>query len=298
MALRVARAPVAQWIERRPSKPRVGGSNPLRRTIRRTVEKQGASSYCALEAELPDSTPIVALFDIDGTLVRTEGPSRHSRAFKAAFQQVYGAECTFAVGMHGMTDLQIFMLLAKELKVGDGRLRESAVQACRSMVEIYGSREDGDGSYVVLPGVRDLLSTLSDYGVALGLITGNVPEIARDKLESTGLDRFFGFGAFGSEGDDRTMLPPLAVARAEFALGALVDPRRVFVIGDTPRDVLAAVNNGYRPVAVATGHISFADLSATGADLVLQDLTDPASLLDLMDLGFPRSGKRDQIERD
>ncbi|HEX9015946.1 MAG TPA: HAD family hydrolase [Chloroflexota bacterium] len=236
---------------------------------------------------MPVKNGVVALFDIDGTLVRTEGASPHSRAFKAAFQKVFGTECNFAVGMHGMTDLQIFMLLAKDVASANGALRESAIEACRSMVEIYQVKDAGDGSYVVLPGVRDLLSTLRDAGVSLGLITGNVPEIARDKLEITGLDGYFGFGAFGTEGDERTVLPPLAVARAEAALGVRVDPSRVFVIGDTPRDVAAALDNGYRAVAVATGHISVADLSSTGAELVLPDLSRAQPLLALMGLAVP-----------
>ncbi len=228
------------------------------------------------------SSATVALFDIDGTLVRTEGASRHSRAFKAAFRQVYGSECDFAVGMHGMTDLQIFMLLARQSNPMNGHSKELALSACRTMVSIYGSREESDGSYVELPGVRALLKTLRDHGIALGLITGNVPEIAADKLEATGLLEFFAFGAFGSEGDDRTILPPLAVRRAEDLLGKAVDPKRVFVIGDTPRDVAAAVLNGYRAIAVATGHLSIEDLEKTGAELVLPDLRDPEPLLKTM----------------
>src|SRR5512133_2077381 len=113
------------------------------------------------------------------------------------------------------------------------------------MVEIYSSRDETDGTYVELPGVRTLLEMLREMGVLLGLITGNVPEIARDKLETTRLEEFFSFGAFGSEGDERRVLPPLAVSRAEAIAGTSLDPRRVFVIGDTPRDVDAAVLNGY-----------------------------------------------------
>jgi beta-phosphoglucomutase-like phosphatase (HAD superfamily) len=36
--------------------------------------------------------PIVALFDVDGTLIRTEGKSRHSRAFLGAFRRVHGVD--------------------------------------------------------------------------------------------------------------------------------------------------------------------------------------------------------------
>lgn len=231
-------------------------------------------------------TPTLVLFDVDGTLIRTEGQSRHSHAFRTAFERVYGVECRFTAGMHGMTDLQIFLVLARDMGVANGRPREQALEACRTMVEIYQSSAEVDGRYVELPGARTTLETLARCGAVLGLVTGNAPEIARHKLASVGLADFFPFGAFGTEADDRTGLPPLAVARAEALLGRPVQRGRVFVVGDTTRDVACALDNGYRAVAVATGHVPMADLAATGAELVLPDLLDLNPLLRLLSDGF------------
>ena len=228
--------------------------------------------------------PAVALFDVDGTLIRTEGPSRHSRALKAAFQRVYGAPCVFTQGMHGMTDTQIYIAMAREMGIEDGRLAQMARDACSSMVELYQLREEADGSYYALPGVEELLDDLERRGVVLGLVTGNVPEIAYDKLADVGLDRYFPFGAFGNDAEDRTGLPPLAVRRAEELVGRPVDRGRVFVIGDTGRDVACALDNGLRAVAVGTGSVPLEELRATGAELVLPDLSDPEPLLRLMGL--------------
>ena len=228
------------------------------------------------------SSRAVALFDIDGTLVRTDGASPHSRAFKAAFRRVYGTECTFSVEMHGMTDLQIFTMLASNLGLDDGHHRDLAAEACRSMVELYKVRDEADGRYVALPGAREVLEQLRQRGVVLGLVTGNVPEIAQDKLAAVGLAEFFRIGAYGSEGDERTVLPPLAVSRAEAFMGAKADPRHVFIVGDTPRDVACALDNGYRAVAVATGHVPLKELLKTRAELVLPDLTDAEPLVRLL----------------
>lgn len=226
----------------------------------------------------------LALFDVDGTLVRTEGSSRHNRAFKAAFRQVFGADCSFVPGMHGMPDLQIFMVLSKDLDIVNGRHRELAESACRALVEIYATPDETDGTYEALPGTRSLLEKLRAAGVILGLVTGNPPEIARDKLTATGLAEFFSFGAFGTEAEERGALPPMALERAERLAGSRMDPEKVFIIGDTPRDVACALDNGYRAIAVATGHVSVADLLGTGAELVLPDLLDPEPMLRLMGL--------------
>lgn len=224
----------------------------------------------------------VALFDVDGTLIRTEGPSRHSRAFKAAFERVYGAPCVFTAAMHGMTDTQIYIAMARELGIEDGRLAQMARDACSDMVELYQFREEVDGCYYALPGVEALLHDLEGRGVVMGLVTGNVPEIAYDKLAAVGLDRYFPFGAFGNDAEDRTGLPAVAVRRAEEFMGRPVDRSRVFVIGDTGRDVACALDNGLRAVAVGTGFVPLDDLHATGAELVLPDLSDPEPLLRLM----------------
>lgn len=231
----------------------------------------------------PKTFPILVLFDVDGTLIRTEGPSRHSRAFRAAFVEVYGTECRFASNMHGMTDLQIFLALARELAEVDGRGRESALRACRRMVEIYQVPVETDGRYVPLPGTLPALEMLARRGAALGLLTGNTPEIAKHKLAEVGLDAFFSFGAFGTEAEDRSGLPPIAIARAEAAIGSRIDRRRVFIVGDTPRDVACALDNGCRAVAVATGHIPAGELAAAGAELVLPDLQDIEPLLRLLE---------------
>lgn len=217
-------------------------------------------------------TPTLVLFDVDGTLIRTEGPSPHTRAFKAAFKSVYGEDCRFITGLHGMTDMQIFMTLSEQMGLENSRLRELAEEACRQMVAIYQTPHNGDGHYVRLPGVEQLIETLVVNGVLLGLVTGNTPEIARHKLTSVGLDSYFSLGAFGSEAWDRTHLPPIAVARAEQSIGQPIASNGVIVLGDTPRDVACALDNGYRSVAVATGHFTMDELVAAGAELVLPDL--------------------------
>jgi phosphoglycolate phosphatase-like HAD superfamily hydrolase len=60
------------------------------------------------------------------------------------------------------------------------------------------------------------------------------------------------------------------------------DPRRVIIIGDTPRDVHCAKAHGCLCLAVATGGYSAQELRECGADVVLQDLSDPSLLLEMI----------------
>ena len=73
--------------------------------------------------------------------------------------------------------------------------------------------------------------------------------------------------------------PDRGIAQAR---GAEPEPRRVVVIGDTPRDVDCAKKNGCRSVAVATGWHTAEELRKTEADEVVEDLAGLCDLLERM----------------
>ena len=64
--------------------------------------------------------------------------------------------------------------------------------------------------------------------------------------------------------------------------GEKADPRKVIVIGDTPRDVACARAHGCIAFAVATGGHAVETLEACGADVVVRDLADLSPLLKLI----------------
>jgi phosphoglycolate phosphatase-like HAD superfamily hydrolase len=127
--------------------------------------------------------------------------------------------------------------------------------------------------YRVLPGILPFLQAFSGHPeVALGLATGNVEGGARIKLGHGDLNRYFSFGGFGSDAENRTLLVERAVQKGVEALGRTFAPDEVFVIGDTPRDVQAGREAGFQTVGVATGGDSSEILAASGAGLVIEDL--------------------------
>jgi phosphoglycolate phosphatase-like HAD superfamily hydrolase len=97
---------------------------------------------------------------------------------------------------------------------------------------------------------------------------------ARTKLIPANLNRFFIFGAYGSDSPDRAELTGIAIEKAT-RLHAHLTPAQVFVVGDTPHDVDATRQAGAVSVGVATGHYSVDELAEAGADHVLGSLTEP-----------------------
>lgn len=105
--------------------------------------------------------------------------------------------------------------------------------------------------YHVLEGVEELLLSLCRNGFLLGITTGAVEAAAHIKLARAGLNRFFSFGGYGSDSADRGELTRKAIDRAGVVLGSPLDPPRVLVLGDTPKDVAAAHSANAIAVGVA-----------------------------------------------
>lgn len=212
------------------------------------------------------------LFDIDGTLVRG-GPAK--KVFELAMVSVFGTAGPIeGHDFSGKTDPQI----ARELLGAAGVSPEDMEAGFPSLWDAYlgGLRERlPEKPMKVIPGVTPVLERLGAMEeVALGLLTGNILEGARLKLDSVGLADFFPIGGFGSDSEIREDLPAVAMRRAAERWGLDFDPRAVVVIGDTPRDVACGKFGGTRTVAVATGRFDAASLEEAGADHVLGDMTD------------------------
>lgn len=215
------------------------------------------------------------LFDIDGTLLHADGAAR--RAFGNALHEVFGRDIpadghSFA----GKTDPQIARELLIAAGIDERRITEGLPALWRSYVERL-PREISKVAVRVLPGVNALLCALEQEAqrAERGLLTGNLRDGARIKMEAAGLPfERFGVGAFGSDYADRRELPALAVRRAEQSLGYQFRGKDVVVIGDTPADIACGEHLGVRTIAVATGGYSEADLAARGPDHLFANLED------------------------
>lgn len=209
------------------------------------------------------------LFDIDGTLVTTQGAGR--QALDAAFLALYGWErATEGVDLSGATDGWILSCVRARF----GPFDEAALQR-RYCQELQARLTPGRAR--ALPGAAAAVAACRARARA-GLLTGNWRAGAELKLRAVDL-WWEAPGAFGDDHADRNALCPVARRRAEDAWGPV---RRVIVIGDTPKDVACARAGGAIAVAVQTGFCTPEALAASRPDLLLTDLD--SGLADLLAL--------------
>jgi phosphoglycolate phosphatase len=213
------------------------------------------------------------LFDVDQTLISTGGAG--IRALNRAFQKLYAVENAMeGILPHGKTDPGIIREILHSHPVpsfNDG-FPTSMTAVVDLYLEFLDNEIDSTSSYKILPGIEGLLNSLSGRSdIAIGLATGNVEAGARIKLERGNLNRYFPFGGFGSDSENRTELVRHGAQRAAAYMGYQPDAGNVFVIGDTPRDILAGREAGFLTIGVATGKYSKEELNESGATVVISD---------------------------
>ncbi|MBI4873931.1 MAG: HAD hydrolase-like protein [Acidobacteria bacterium] len=212
----------------------------------------------------------LALFDIDGTLIRRAGP-HHRLALVDAVRAVAGVETTTDhIPLQGMLDPDILSLMMRRAGLKPAAIRRMMPEVVERAQTLY-ARRCPSLENKVCPGARMLLWRLFRRGVPTGLVTGNLTRIGWKKMERAGLRRYFRFGAFSEHARDRAGLLRLAV-RTATAAGWIARGARVTLVGDHPNDIRAAQANGARSVAVATGLSSAEELAEHKPDVLLPDL--------------------------
>jgi len=243
----------------------------------------------------------LVLFDIDCTLIDAHGAG--GRAILRAIKDVYGVEGELGdYSFHGRTDPGIIADLAglwggeDPGNVESGYEGETQPRVVHDLAERLGAPagsidrhvDDCIARYVellhdeiakveveTLPGIKELVTALAaDRRALVGLLTGNVVEGARLKLEPTGLFPLFKVGAYGSDSALRADLPAVAVARAEAREGRRYAGKDIVVIGDTPADVQCGASLGVTAIAVATGRHTVDELAAYAPDYLFADFSD------------------------
>lgn len=252
----------------------------------------GAAAEVARAGLLGDGAQVdtVVFFDVDGTLLSTKLNRVHRDSFAHAFESVYGFTANIDEIPHqGKTDRGIILEICARHGVDAEAASARMGDAMTAMLDYCRARRS-EMVVQALPGVLPLLEMLARRpNVVLGLVTGNLQEIAWSKVTAAGLSGFFSCGGFGSDNASRAELIRVGLRRVAglFPAAPLADKAalRVYHVGDTLNDLAAAQDAGVRGVGVATGGCGLAELQGCPFEpfAVVADMADLPAMLALFE---------------
>ena len=222
------------------------------------------------------------LFDIDGTLTRTQNGYI---PFNEAILRAFGIDGDIrTVVPDGNTDpLIVEDIFAKANMTIE--FHESAWQKFTiHLRERYHHHvQQGTTTIRALPGASELLKALWLYeNFCSSVVTGNFEVTASIKIEAAGLAPYLCRGAYASDSRHRSDLPAIAKKRWEDLTGRKISVEQCVVIGDTPKDLEAARQNRMKCVLVGTGRYPVEELQYWRPDGCLADLSDTETVLAML----------------
>ncbi|MBM3882643.1 MAG: hypothetical protein FJ387_23460 [Verrucomicrobia bacterium] len=213
----------------------------------------------------------LALFDIDGTLIRTGGAG--VRAFERTCATEFHIENgTGHMKFAGRTDTS----LVREFFTSH-RLEPTQANFDRFFARYVFLLEHylPQGKGGACRGVRTFIGALKalPQPPLIGLLTGNIRLGAEIKLRHYQLWEHFVLGAFGDDHEDRDQLARVARHRGSQWLGRSLAGPEVLVVGDTPHDIRCGRAIGARVLAVGTGGATRDQLVHHRPDWLVEDLS-------------------------
>ncbi len=224
---------------------------------------------------------VLLLWDVDHTLIENSGVSK--AVYARAFQMMTGYAPKIQPNTDGRTDYDIMRNLftangAEFTAEGEGSYPSALVNA---MGELH-HRLMRDG--FMLRGVAEALEAVAKIpSIVQSVLTGNIRSNAEAKLRLLGNHEHLldlDVGGFGSDDVVRPRLVAAAQRKASRKYGVTFGPASTVLVGDTERDVAAALEGGAAMVGVATGVTSEEQLRQAGAHVVLPNLIDTAGFVD------------------
>ncbi|MCG8571353.1 MAG: HAD hydrolase-like protein [Spirochaetes bacterium] len=186
------------------------------------------------------------LFDIDGTILDTNGDGK--KAFLDAFQNTWQVKIDKDVNFLGGVDLAVYQELCSHHQID----KKSSLTKWMDFQDCYTDKlkkYSNNNQWHLFPYCREILNYLKPL-FPLALVTGNIEQGAKVKLEHHQLADFFPEGGFGEKVRDRNQLVAQAIEKASAHYGQDFKNDHIYLIGDTIKDIESSLENNIKPLLI------------------------------------------------
>lgn len=212
----------------------------------------------------------LAVFDCDGTLV--DGQAQICETMEEAFSRA-GLEAPHRNEIRRSVGLSLPVAIRRLVPGIDDSTNAQLVSAYKE--GFFERRQSGAIHEPLYEGMRELLERLHGSGWQLAVATGKSDRGLNACLKQHGIAEMF----VSLQTADRHPSKPHTQMLEAALFEAGVAPNDAVMIGDTSFDMVMARDTGVRPVGVAWGYHSPAELSEAGAEIIAEQPFDLGDLL-------------------
>ncbi len=177
----------------------------------------------------------------------------------------------------GMTSKEMIIDILKKVGLDDEEIAKR-LDGCAEELGYSYYNVAGREAISIMDGSKQLLDEMSKRGFLIGIATGEVEELVKNRLERAGMLDYFKFGSYGNTGTSVKEILKMAFERAVREYG-ISDPRTVYVIASYPGILSAAKELGFNGIGVATGKYKKEELEKAGAEIVVSSLKEKGKIM-------------------
>ena len=218
------------------------------------------------------------IWDIDGTLLDCGSAGR--KAMDRTFENLFDISNGFdGIAMAGRLDSVIIGDAVKNHKI-----EEFSIDKFYETYEHTLKRILKDQSVRVYEGIIELLEYCSEKENFINVIsTGNCKIGAKAKLESGSLEKYFKMGGFGCSFVERNDIVKFLIDEVKKTFKIDIENDNIFVIGDTPHDIISGNSAGVRSIAVLTGGYGEEELRKYNPNYILKNFSNMDEVIKILE---------------
>jgi phosphoglycolate phosphatase len=185
------------------------------------------------------------LFDIDGTILDMKGDGK--KAIISSIESSLGVKITDEISLLGGIDCVFFRYYYDLYNFPAEKYDFYWKLFTGIYIEIMNGYNKEN--WQIFPKSYESIEFLYRYS-NIALTTGNMKEGAEIKLKRFDLNAFFKAGGFGDTNGDRALIVQDAVRSSELLHNKKFDKNKIYLFGDTYKDVKSAIDNQITPVLI------------------------------------------------
>jgi phosphoglycolate phosphatase-like HAD superfamily hydrolase len=218
----------------------------------------------------------LVLVDINGIMVNDLKDV--SEYIFEAIRSRYGFEAEFDIKEYeGISSKAMLRAILRKNGIPEEDIN-SRIDGCAEELGYTYYNVTGRDGIKTMDGSAQFLEELGRRGALVGIATGDIEDIIKNKIGRAGLTSFFKFGSYGNSEEDLSQIIRNSVSRATSEFG-FQQSGTVYVISGSPDTIKAAKMVGAVPIGVATEKYNAKDMLSAGADLSVESIKKGSKII-------------------